>query len=53
MPANLTVALGAFPQVALVLGGVGDGEAREESHDYLLFELRHWLNGFASVSNTS
>jgi len=52
--ADLAIAIGAFPQVSMVLGGVGDGEAREESHDYLLlFGLRHWLKLFASDTNTS
>jgi len=54
MLADLTVALGDLAHPALLLGGVGDGEAGEESHDCLLFEsLRHWLNRFASVFNTS
>jgi hypothetical protein len=44
VPANLAVAVGTFPQVALVLGGVGDGKAGEESHDCLLVELKHWLD---------
>jgi hypothetical protein len=51
---DLALPVGAFPQAALALGSVGDGEAREESHDcLLLFDLRHWLNQFASDTNTS
>jgi hypothetical protein len=50
---DLTVAVGNFAHPALGLGCVGDGEACEESHGCLLSRVRHWLNRFASVPNTS
>src|SRR4051794_16605485 len=52
---HLALAGGDLAQVALRLGGVGDGEACEESHDGLLRWLRaaNRLNRFAGVTNTS
>lgn len=53
--ADLAVALGGFAQAALRLGGIGDGEVGEESHDDLLWVRvdEHRLVTFASIKNTS
>jgi hypothetical protein len=52
-PPDLAVALGGFAQAALGLGGIGDGEVGEESHDGLLSCDGHRLKAFAGVYNTS